>query len=274
MSGKFFPGTIIGKELNRCAFTFFLRVRVAAFSLFACTACGAGEQIAFGDYSTDDESPIIGGTPSNRFHGVGAVESISGTTGNCTGFLIAANKVLTAAHCIYNPRSPGSPTSFNTSDFVFIQNINHDQIDDPFSVGRVETLSTHVDVLNPNWALGVDDLAVITLASSPTGPVIPLKGSSFIWWFDGRTVGYGRTNNTVDDWGYKNEAMVSLLPNRYSPTPRPPGLLYGASTVGTCKGDSGAPLLYSASNAFPITPESTYYAIGVVSYGGATNTTA
>lgn len=132
----------------------------------------------------------------NNYSAVGQLATTSGS-GFCTGTLVAANKVLTASHCVTNTAT-GAPT-LNASDIVFRLGSNGAVADHTLSVSAI---SRNHDL--GNWSYE-RDMAVLTLSNdfmdipfmyvNPFGSPVAQVGTM---------VGYGRTGTGLTGGGAFN----------------------------------------------------------------------
>ena len=145
---------------------------------------------------------------------------------HCTGTLIAPRLVLTAAHCVLDPRLGGALEVLFGSDVTA-----------PAAVfRRVTQVATHPDYRDDG---DPEDLAVLVLAEAAPVPPVPLNTSpldSTLVNQSVRLVGFGQTNPGGAPPGTKRSgtATVSELQNALFRIVPGPSL--------TCQGDSGGPL--------------------------------
>lgn len=136
-------------------------------------------------------------TLGNNYAAVGQLATTSGF-GFCTGTLVAANKVLTASHCVTNT-STGAPT-LNANEIVFRLGSNGATADHTLSVSAISR--NHAV---GNWSYE-RDMAVLTLSNDfldiPFMSVNPfLNPVTQV----GTMVGYGRTGTGLTGGGTPND---------------------------------------------------------------------
>jgi len=199
-----------------------------------------------GGSSTDATEKIIGGQAESGVPQ--AVRIMYGSNTNCTGTLIAAKVVLTAAHCIQYD----GPVLNNTHIDIVID-------------GRVvESVNIVGHIMHSDWQITASspepdlyagsDIALLYLeqAVSSTGPLgIDRMPPNQYLSTTGKIVGFGRTNSQeFSSAGTKNSLVVSisgyeeLNPNQ-NKTRKNTYTLRSTDDVrrSACMGDSGGPLI-------------------------------
>jgi hypothetical protein len=179
---------------------------------------------------------ILDGVPDGEAHPyVVAVRSPTG--GVCTGSVISAHRVLTAAHCM----PPGA-----TARIVFGQNARTS------TTSVLGTFRPH-----PGWCAGcgggvpgldTNDVAVVVVPTAMPGPYAALPPLGYAATLPQRqvvtSVGYGIRVRAKDFAGqvlerYRVESQLVASSHRISDE----YLRLSAGTGGTCSGDSGGPSL-------------------------------
>jgi len=188
--------------------------------------------------SRNDE--IVGGTATSAYPAVGVLASKSGY---CTGTLISARTVLTAAHCLEEDAA---------SSFVFTGG--------PDFRKPEWTVKATGGVQHPAWDSQKleNDIALIFLAED--APVEPMAtANAFPSSLVGQKllfVGYGITNATTQA-GFGTKRQVSITITEVADTQ----FAYGDKGKNTCNGDSGGPAFVSVGGQLQVA--------GVTSYGDA-----
>ena len=164
----------------------------------------------------------------------------------CGGTLVAATKVLTAAHCMANQRADNLRVVVGRED-------------KKSSVGRVVT-ATSIWV-SPNYQgdpTGGSDFAVVTLARRVNVPPLPLAtdGTPYQTNTMATVLGWGRTSETGQASEYLMEASVPVVADAtcgkaYSEYSATAMVCAGYPQGGTdtCQGDSGGPLVINGELA-------------------------
>ncbi|MCG8417314.1 MAG: trypsin-like serine protease [Proteobacteria bacterium] len=200
---------------------------------------------------TDEE--IVGGTPTAGDPAVVAVyarEPGADRGSLCTGTVIAADVVLTAAHCVF-PDLVGADAEFSVL-------LGHD-ITDPDTRGpEIPAAAVHYDEqFNPNNLTNGHDIAVVILSERVDIEPVPYRREALPSSFVGdpvRIIGYGLNNGfSQSGAGVKREADVNLngFDSKLVRTGR-----FGRNI---CNGDSGGPVLMEIDGQETI--------IGVNSFG-------
>lgn len=178
---------------------------------------------------------IVGGRSTAPGEFPYVVELTSPTYGGlCTASLIHPNWVLTAAHCATVPRTTdlqvriGNHTLFTGGEIIPVKTI----------------------VLNPNYAGGPDDLALLRLQWRSTNRPVRLAQPNEAAYWDGvgdfaTAVGWGFTDAAGTTLpGALQRATVAVLPDTGDPLGHMRITLDGDfNEGGPCQGDSGGPLL-------------------------------
>jgi len=157
----------------------------------------------------------------------------------CGGTVVAATKVLTAAHCMADQRADNLRVVVGRED---------KQITD----GRVVT-ATSVQVAKGYRGdpTGGSDGAVITLSRKVNVPPLPLAKDAAVYQAKamGLVLGWGRTAESGEGSRYLMQASVPLVADatcgKSYPEYRATAMVcagYAQGGVDTCQGDSGGPL--------------------------------
>ncbi len=215
------------------------------------------------------QARIIGGTdvPNGRWPAMVSVQTtFSSGTGLCGGTLIAANWVLTAAHCVTPNGQVAAASQVNVmANAVYLG----DSAADRRAAAEI--------VVHPayNAQTVANDIALVRLASGvplTTGAMLSTPATDQAWASPGQAVtavGWGRTSN-------QSQAISSLLKQVDISVATPAvckqswGKFVGDAqicvntpSVGPCNGDSGGPLM--ASNR-----SGGHVLVGLTSFGPAT----
>jgi len=152
----------------------------------------------------------------------------------CSSTLIGRRTLLTAAHCVY-PEGGKSPvikvTDHISFDFA------------PASEWITAVKSVYHPAYDP--VQFKNDIAVVVLSKEPPAPLKPWNGESLDavpLYVPLRVMGYGITNNDLDDSGLKRTGKTRLDATR--PDQIDIGKS-GANKSGICSGDSGGPTVYT-----------------------------
>lgn len=205
--------------------------------------CAPGDGPTSGSESIEDSSqhrePIVGGSTTTAFPAVGAIIYQGDTW--CTGTVVAARKVITAAHCV---------KGFSASQMKFVLGA---KVSAPTASMNVTSAKYHPSY-NENQL--TNDIAVLTLASD--APVTPMKtiadldavydGSELVF------VGFGASNG-VQQTGYGTKRFVNMTIENISNTQ----FEYSTPGKNTCNGDSGGPAFFQKNGDL--------FLAGVTSYG-------
>lgn len=225
-----------------------------AFALFSVllSACMLEEPEVEGDPLTEEDEPeeaseeeIQNGAATSAYPAVGAlVIKKSGATALCTGTIVSATKMLTAAHCVVGALAIearfGSTTTSPTARFK--------------ATGWTMPPGFNIS----NVAAG-NDYAVVTFGSTLTTnrPAIKLQLAP-INSVGGRViVGYGVTSN-ASTAGTKRAGTATVDADNDKHL----RIKATGTAVHSCSGDSGGPMLHKQNGI--------NYVIGVSSYGNGT----
>ncbi|MFD5514410.1 S1 family peptidase [Streptomyces sp. NPDC127066] len=218
------------------------RVKKSA-ALCAATAAAATTTLLGAPSAAAVPQPIVGGTTTTTT-AYPFMMQITDARQNqfCGGTLVAADKVVTAAHCMAGEttasiRVVGGRTFLNGTD------------------GTVSKVS---DIwINPDYtdATDGDDVAVLTLSTSmPYAPARYVSGSDTGLYAAGTTariVGWGTTSENGASSNQLRTATVPIVSDSSCATSYGSTFVasdmvcagYAAGGVDTCQGDSGGPLL-------------------------------
>jgi V8-like Glu-specific endopeptidase len=164
------------------------------------------------------EQEIINGTVDHGHPTVGKV-AYNGE-GICTGTLVGAKTVVTAAHCIETPTA---------SKFAFVLGSNS------YQASAVKVHSGWDG--DADGSEGINDIAVLILKNSPNVTPTPLAVSAPFVGEDLTLVGFGVTSENGQDYGTKR-----ITTNNISKIASTKIYWMPAGGVGTtCYGDSGGP---------------------------------
>ena len=224
------------------------RARLALVSATALLTTAAAASTPAATLSPE----IVGGQASSQWPGVGAVliSLGGGSVAQCTGFAIAPQWVMSAAHCLLGA-SPGAVFFLTGAD-----------VTDPLSPD-VTTYDVDQVIVDPNFNINDvtagHDAGLIHIKDVDL-PFLPLKlntqslvaasvvGTHML------TMGYGTTSGAGSGDGIKRLAQVTI------------SNLEGAfieidnTTTGTCSGDSGGPAYVYDTDGFPLV-------LGLASFG-------
>jgi secreted trypsin-like serine protease len=223
--------------------------RVLCLALLA-TGCGEGALDYGAEVTGREDGAIVGGTRELQDYAVVGLADEDGFV-FCSGTLVNASQVVTAAHCVKNrDGSVTPPRSILVCSRMY--NIS------PKCYLPVKGAVAHPQYVLNNFADDAHDIAVVTLAR-PTGlkpkplPSGPLPKSAV--GTKVRIVGYGVSDGkTQKGGGYKRQALAQV-------TQVDSGSFRMGGDPGTCNGDSGGPAFWP--------PGTTEQLVGVTSWGDA-----
>ena len=191
------------------------------------------------------EDPIIGGTTDNGDPAIVALFAHlpNETSGYlCTGTIVTATKILTAAHCV-------------DPDVIGPGYIHEVMLGSPFGAGGTLAVSATAfdSAFDVNNLQNGHDVAVVTLAAATAITPIPFNTGALGSGTGVRIVGYGTNNHTGGGAGTKRTANTSIVGTSST-------LLHiGQTSRQTCHGDSGGPALKTINGVETI--------VGLTSYG-------
>lgn len=223
-------------------------MKTLMWTLFACAmaACAVDEAVDQNGGAANQDSPtvaadeqsIIGGTTDTGDPCVVAVFAHppgvnSGSL--CTGTVVGAHTVLTAAHCV-DPAIVGPGQVFEILSGTTLT-----------LPGIVASSTTFDPLWNPSNLFGGHDIGIVHTAGAlpfPTCPIGPFNPSLAV-----RLVGYG--SNAHDNTGAGTKRQVTTNVVAFN------GIIFqdGNSNQQTCHGDSGGPAFQGAA------------VVGVTSFG-------
>lgn len=207
-----------------------------ALALLGPAACLDGAST-----SSTDQS-VIGGTqtPEGEYPSVGALWSDAFGGASCTGTLIRADVVLTAAHCV--------EPAFLGDEIPGFTLANDTVSTPPPVVAGLRYVQHPMFDINIEPGAGVAqfyDIGLLWLAEpiTTTDPMLvatPAEaGAGLVAGLDLQLVGYGRTSNETFDGGIKFDAIADLVAFNESELQISPG----GGAPQNCHGDSGGPAI-------------------------------
>lgn len=229
------------------------------WSLLIGVACVVGCSGIDGPTETNtnvNESPIIGGTTD---YGDPSVVAIFAHPANsnygslCTGTVVSARAVLTAAHCV-DPRVVGSGNVFEVYQGTVFGS----------SSTKLAVSATAFDTaFDPSHLERGHDVAIVTLSQPTTLKPIPFNQSPLTnasYSVPVRIVGYGANSHSNTGAGTKRMVQTGIdsISSLF--------VQIGGSSQQTCHGDSGGPALQVINGAETI--------IGVTSFGSDRSSTS
>ncbi|MET8584654.1 serine protease [Streptomyces collinus] len=218
------------------------RARPAAAVLVA-TAAAAATALVASPTATAAPQPIVGGTTTTTA-AYPFVMQITDASGSqfCGGTLVAARKVVTAAHCMVGEttssvRVVGGRTNLNGTDGT---------------VSKVSKIWVNPDYSD---ATDGDDVAVLTLSTSmpykPAPYVTPSQTGLYASGTTARILGWGTTSENGSSSNQLRTATVPVVSDSSCKSSYGSDFVqsdmvcagYTSGGVDTCQGDSGGPLL-------------------------------
>jgi MYXO-CTERM domain-containing protein len=227
-------------------------VRSLVLSLTAALAIGGCDQGSDDEQFDGNDFRIVGGAPVNTDPAVAllAMYDANGQLAStCTGTLIDAQWVLTAAHCLSPAGIAGVGVYFGADATVQM---------DPSYVGYVEADQA---AIHPQWVDGGapdqgNDVALLHLATPAPVEPIAINRTALteqMLGADVYLVGWGITGGSQQDSMIKRAVMSQLFDFDAS------FMVVGNNATGTCSGDSGGPAFMSMNGQMVVA--------GVTSYG-------
>ena len=212
--------------------------------LVSCAMPGQEASEQNGEVGEHRQAIINGSATSDYPAAVVLRASLGGSSGLCTGTLIARRTVLTAAHCVVTSSGRLSPSQLQVG---FGSDRNSAQY---ISVTNIRVHSGYNASLPPIAGLPSYDIAVVTLsADGPTAPIPlyrrpPQVGQRITF------VGFGATNGTLRIGSGTKRQVAGLIGQVASTQWR-----YSASSGGggsVCFGDSGGPAFVQANGGLAV----------------------
>lgn len=206
-----------------------------AESIDQCGALGlsattATAKIANGTDCTDlNKSPVVMIIKNNA----------DGSAGVCSGTMISANKVLTAAHCLENAASVDVLLGVSANKLAYVTS-NSWQIHPNFTRSANGILGNDVGVINVPVPLPIPSVPILASAA----PQVGQKAVVF---------GFG-TTGPAEDYGQLRSGVMKIAAvdaGRIFAD-------YEGGTSNVCSGDSGGPLLLQIGNQLTIGGTTSY----------------
>ncbi|GAA2821042.1 S1 family peptidase [Crossiella cryophila] len=213
---------------------------VAAVTLTSAAAVNAAPAPS----ASDVDPLIVGGSRATIGQHLYTVYLASGASGSgqfCGGTLVAANKVVTAAHCTKG-RSPAS---------TFVVHGREDKQSTAGTVAKVTKIWVHPSYTSATAGF---DVSVLTLDRNISGPTVPLATpADTALYAAGQSaliLGWGTTSSGGSASRYLLKANVPVTSDQTCKTAYPQysntsmvcaGLPQGG--IDTCQGDSGGPMI-------------------------------
>lgn len=189
---------------------------------------------------TSAEQPIVGGSEDAGYP-IDDVFLVAMTFDNgvntiCSGTLIGAHSIVTAAHCVDPARQGATSVTIKVTHKPTDMNLLSSDL---FDVTDYR--------LHPSWVSTANtatyDLAMLLLSKTPPGVTPRELNRDPLTNFTGepiKLVGYGRTQSSTQDSGIRRSAdatVTSVATETFD---------FGtAGTLGICAGDSGGPALHT-----------------------------
>lgn len=187
-------------------------------------------KIANGTDCTDlNKSPVVMVIKNNA----------DGSAGVCSGTMISANKVLTAAHCLENAASIDVLLGISATKLAYVTSFSW-QIHPNFARAANGILSNDVGVINTPIALPLPTVPILSSSAAQVGQ----KAVIF---------GYG-TTGSAEDYGQLRSGVMKVAAvdaGRIFAD-------YESGTSNVCSGDSGGPLLLQMGNQLTIGGTTSY----------------
>jgi MYXO-CTERM domain-containing protein len=227
-------------------------VRSLLLSLTAALAIGGCDQGSDDEQFDGHDFRIVGGAPVNTDPAVallGMYDANGNLASTCTGTLIDAQWILTAAHCLSPAGIAGVGVYFGADATV---------MSDPSFVAYVEADQA---AIHPQWVDGGapdqgNDVALLHLSQAAPVEPIAINRTALtqeMLGADVYLVGWGITGGGQQDSMIKRAVMSSLYDFDSS------FMVVGDTNTGTCSGDSGGPAFMMMNNQMVVA--------GVTSYG-------